>query len=299
MSVEIPPVGQVPTDAPAAPAVETPAAQPSEEALRLAAIGRGEEPAPAPVASTAERPADVPEKFWDSEKGAVNQDALLKSYLELEKARGQVPQEPAEEPTADPVAEPAPEPAADENPAPDVLPAELFTSARDEWAQTGDLSEETRASIIEKGIPADVLDIYLSGVKALQAQLEAQVFAAAGGEENYRGAISWAQQNWDQTRIDAFNTALDNPGLRDTAIKGLLAEAATAPTEGRLTVPGFSTDGAGTYSHKDQFLKDLAEADAKNDVQARREAVQKLERSKKAGTIQGVTPRSGLAALRR
>ena len=34
------------------------------------------------------RPADVPEKFWDDEVGAVRIDALVKSYLELERKLG-------------------------------------------------------------------------------------------------------------------------------------------------------------------------------------------------------------------
>lgn len=35
------------------------------------------------------RPADVPEKFWDGENGALRVDALLKSYLELERRLSQ------------------------------------------------------------------------------------------------------------------------------------------------------------------------------------------------------------------
>ncbi len=36
----------------------------------------------------ADRPADVPDKFWDAEAGALRTDALLKSYLELERRLG-------------------------------------------------------------------------------------------------------------------------------------------------------------------------------------------------------------------
>ena len=43
------------------------------------------EPAPTPAE---QRPADVPEKFWDDDAGAVRTDALLKSYLELERKLG-------------------------------------------------------------------------------------------------------------------------------------------------------------------------------------------------------------------
>jgi hypothetical protein len=41
-----------------------------------------------PPAQPAERPADVPEKFWDPALGGIRTDALLKSYLELERKLG-------------------------------------------------------------------------------------------------------------------------------------------------------------------------------------------------------------------
>ncbi len=37
---------------------------------------------------SADRPADVPEKFWDAEAGSIRTDALLRSYLELERRLG-------------------------------------------------------------------------------------------------------------------------------------------------------------------------------------------------------------------
>ena len=42
------------------------------------------EPAPAP----ADRPVGVPEKFWDREAGTIRTEALLKSYVELERKLG-------------------------------------------------------------------------------------------------------------------------------------------------------------------------------------------------------------------
>ena len=35
-----------------------------------------------------QRPSDVPEKFWDTESGQIRTDALVKSYLELERKLG-------------------------------------------------------------------------------------------------------------------------------------------------------------------------------------------------------------------
>ena len=47
-----------------------------------------QDPAP-PAADAKTRPADVPEKFWDAEAGALRVDALLKSYRELERRLSQ------------------------------------------------------------------------------------------------------------------------------------------------------------------------------------------------------------------
>ena len=41
-----------------------------------------------PVQEPADRPAGVPDKFWDREAGQLRTDALLKSYLELERKLG-------------------------------------------------------------------------------------------------------------------------------------------------------------------------------------------------------------------
>ena len=41
-----------------------------------------------PADEPADRPAGVPEKFWDREAGAIRTEALLKSYVELERKLG-------------------------------------------------------------------------------------------------------------------------------------------------------------------------------------------------------------------
>src|SRR5918996_1471106 len=43
------------------------------------------------------RPAGVPEKFWDGETGTVRTDALLKSYLEIERKLGSMITLPADD----------------------------------------------------------------------------------------------------------------------------------------------------------------------------------------------------------
>jgi hypothetical protein len=56
------------------------------EAVELAP-GGADDQAPAELEPNG-RPVDVPDKFWDPEQGCLRTDALLKSYLQLEKKLG-------------------------------------------------------------------------------------------------------------------------------------------------------------------------------------------------------------------
>ena len=58
---------------------------PATLAADIAALGK-----PVPVAPQPPPPEGVPEKFWDAETGTLRSDALLKSYLELERRMGRM-----------------------------------------------------------------------------------------------------------------------------------------------------------------------------------------------------------------
>src|SRR5919205_4614295 len=49
-----------------------------------------------PAAEVPQRPAEVPEKFWDAASGTLRTEALLKSYMELERKLGSVGQDEGE-----------------------------------------------------------------------------------------------------------------------------------------------------------------------------------------------------------
>ena len=74
----------------AVPADGTPPAEPAETGADTAPQARDEaeidRPAgDEPAEGAGKRPANVPEKFWDAERGEVRLEALLKSYAELER----------------------------------------------------------------------------------------------------------------------------------------------------------------------------------------------------------------------
>ena len=102
-------------DAPLAAAPEAPA--PAD----ITATDARDAAEAAEPAEPAARPEGVPEKFWDPDAGQLRTEALLKSYLELERRLGAEPAAAGEEDAAatDPAEAPAEE-AGEPAPAPDI-----------------------------------------------------------------------------------------------------------------------------------------------------------------------------------
>ena len=173
--------------------------QPVDEAMAKAvAEAQAAENAPAPV----ERPQWLPEKFKSPED-------LAKAYSELEKR----------------FSTPADKPKAVEQSDAGTPGALNFDSYAEEYASTGDLSEDSIQKIVAQGIPENLVRNYVNGVKALGDVQTQQIFSMAGGEAQYNSMLEWASENLEEGEIDAFNEIMDggSTASMQMAVRGLQA----------------------------------------------------------------------------
>lgn len=237
-----------------------------------------------------QRPDWLPEKFWNAEKGEANYEALAKSYGELERTRSQPQQEPQQQPATRPdgkIEAPKEEPKDQPNPL-----TEAIARAREEWASGQAVSEDAVAALEAAGIPREIFDLYLEGVKAQTAANVEAIYKIAGGEEAYNAMTTWAAGALSAEEIDAFNSALDNPALREAAILGLQAKFQKArPSEGNLIGPSGTPAAAGdVFSSKEDYLQAMRDPRYQKDASYRAEVAAKLARSQAAGF--SMAPRS-------
>lgn len=280
------------------------------ETEALAEVGRTGVQAP-PVnplvkpedAPAADRPAWLPEKFKSPE-------AMAEAYAALEKRLGggdkerlasdaktvsEETEEVAAEETAETPAETAeetPEETSETDPLADFTAAqqEAVKAAREAYEGGGTLPDEHREALRKSGFDDETIDTYLAGVAAIEKAVQAEVFGTAGSEDAYNAAAAWAMENWSPAEIAAHDAALENPELRVKAVKNLMREFGEAnPGEGQLTdIRGGSQQGD-VYANREEYLADLQKADSianRNEaLAARRQVVEKLQRSRKAGTV--------------
>ena len=176
------------------------------------AVSTVPDPVPREESQPTKRPDDVPEKFWDAEKGAVNVQALLKSYTEAEqKLSGG---KPAEQP-----------PEAKEQPkagltVPDEAQLQNYAA---EVIDSGSLSDASRDSLKKAGFTDALIDQLTAGVSAQRQLLEAKLHTAAGSKENFNRLVAWGKENLppherslidDQLNGSGYSAALDLLKLR-------------------------------------------------------------------------------------
>ena len=133
-----------------------------------------------------------------------NAQDLESAYIELQKKLGEADGE-AEEGELEDAEEAEVSPAAD-----------MITAASEEFAETGEMSQETRDALAEMS-SEELLDAYMSMQQPPAADLTdadvSELKASVGGEQAYEQITGWAAESLDDAELDAFNATIDSGSL--------------------------------------------------------------------------------------
>jgi hypothetical protein len=156
------------------------------------------------------RPEWLPEKFETPE-------ALVKSYGELEKLVG------GDKPTP--------------KPAESKIDVEAVAA---EYADKGQLSEETYDLLETHGLSRNYMDRYIAGQEALAREYHGELAEVVGGEETLGHVLEWARDNIGQEDQLAYNRAVDADNVAEAKmlLRGIAAQyTAKEGKEPSLVVP--------------------------------------------------------------
>ena len=223
-----------------------------------------------------QRPDDIPEKFWDAEKGAVNVEALLKAQQDGEAALRKAQQGDNE----------GNDDGNEGKEGDDNTPnqAGVVEAASAEWAEKGELSDETYKSLEGVGLSREMVNAYIDGQMAVIGNLQAAAYEPFEGQEGYDKAANWAAENLSEAEIAAIDVQLTstNPAIVAQGAKALFdrysKEADIEPSAIRGNANS-STDGS-VYHSRAEMIKDMGSARYRTDAGFRREVAEKLRRSK-------------------
>lgn len=223
------------------------------------------------------RPEWLPEKFKSPED-------MAKAYSELEKKLGTGTGEDKGEAQQDNGKPKIDANASQEEQAEQAIGQEALSKYNQEFAQTGELSEESYQELQDKGIPKEMVDSYIEGQKAVAQRQMGELYETAGSEETLNEAVKWAAQGMEQGDIDAFNAAMDSGNLNQMklAVRGLMAEYTKANGSEGTRVSGSPTNSSGNtdvYGDMSEVTADMGSKKYQQSEAFRQQVQAKLQRS--------------------
>jgi hypothetical protein len=221
------------------------------------------------------RPEWLPEKFKSAED-------MAKAYSELEK-RMSTPA-PAKEPeTTAEIGELLQKEVENVEEAKTVEEpkARDFTKYSEEWADKGELSEDSFRELAEMGIPKEVVNRYIEGVEAVQTRQVAEVYNSVGGEENYKAMVEWASGNLSKEEVDAYDSLVTGNDVTSVrlAAKGLWAQYVAQNGKAPKLIGGSQSmsSSVSPFRSTAEVVSAMADSRYANDPAYRRDVEKRLE----------------------
>ena len=213
------------------------------------------------------RPDWLPEKFQNTRQ-------MAEAYSNLERKMGQQ-SEPLSEDSG----------IGDLQAVPKSLTSETLAQYTQEYADNGNLSENSYKDLETKGVDRTAVDAYIAGQRALvEANLQT-VYNEVGGQQQYADLMDFAVRNLPESEINAFNEQVQAQradGSLDMdramfAIKGLKAqkEAVDGSTP-QLITGGAGSASGNVFKSTAQVVAAMQDPRYENDPAYRQEVMDRL-----------------------
>lgn len=212
--------------------------------------------------TSSERPEWLPEKFSNAEE-------LAKAYGALEKKFSSKPEEPAK---AEDLNIKEEEPVENK--------AGQLDKFYEEYAEKGELSENSYSELGNMGLSKEVIDAYISGQQAMAEQKANSIMSTVGGQEQYKEMVDWASKNLSPQEVKAFNNTIDNGSLEQAqlAIAGVQAKYNQNNAEPNL-FSGTKADTNVGYRSVGEMLADINDPRYSTDSAFRADVENKVKQS--------------------
>lgn len=219
------------------------------------------------------RPEWLPEKFKSAED-------MAKAYSELEKRMSSPSKEPETAPEIGDLLQEEAENVKEAKTAEEPKSRD-FSKYSEEWADKGELSEDSFKELAEMGIPKEVVNRYIEGVEAVQTRQVSEVYNSVGGEENYKAMVEWAANNLSKEEIDAYDSIVSEKDATSArlAAKGIWSQYVAQNGKAPKLIGGSQSMSGSTSPFRStaEVVKAMSDSRYSTDPAYRRDVEKRLE----------------------
>jgi len=154
-----------------------------------------------------------------------------------------------------------------------------------EFAENGELSEESYNQLKERGIPRKMVDEYIQTRQSVSQAITQAGYQAVGGEDQFKSIAEWAKSNVPEAELQEYNQAVSSGDINKAleAVSNLKSKYEGAVGQepklvGQTSSPSTTTQSG--YQSMAQLTEAMRDPRYKTDPAYRAEVQAKLQRSK-------------------
>ena len=229
---------------------------------------------------TFDKPEGVPEKFFDPKTGQVDFEAWGKAHKELESRFHQNNQNQDDDKT---------EGETDESTEGETPSGEnAIARARAEFAENGELADETYKALEAAGLDRATVDDYIESARAKSSALESAAYEAAGSQEDFEKMTSWASENMDEADKAEINALLGSTDPKVVArgaerLKSQYQENASIEPDDNVRGETGGSPSGDYFKNRTEMTTAMSDPRYKHDANYREEVMRKMVNAERRG----------------
>ena len=154
----------------------------------------------------------------------------------------------------------------------------LWSELDVEFNTNGTITDEQYNQLNKAGIPDAVIDKYLDGLNAETEKFTQDVYAVAGGKEQYEEIKAWAEENFTQKELNAVASGSHTDML--LKMKGIKADYMSQTNNGQDRFRGSQGGSSnGGYRSQQDYIMDRMSPDYKKSAKFRAKVESKFKAS--------------------
>ena len=154
----------------------------------------------------------------------------------------------------------------------------------EEWTADGKLSDKSYNNLESAGVTREIADQFIEGRKAVGTQMGNTIRQSIGGDEIYSEMTKWAQANYSQDQLVAYNAAVQSGNMNTAtmAAKALKSDYQNDTGMEGKTYGGKHIDSEGggdVFRSTAQVTTAMKDPRYEHDPAFRKDVLDKLDRS--------------------
>lgn len=150
-----------------------------------------------------------------------------------------------------------------------------------EYAENGQLTDDSYEKLQKAGIPREMVDQYIEGQEAKAQAAQDEIVGEVGGDEQFQQMAQWASANMAPEEIDRYNEQINSndPNAMRQAVQSLAFRYQQSTGSEPSLVGGGQASAGARYESVAQLTEAMSDPRYETDPAYRREVEQKLSRS--------------------